>query len=86
MTYDASTQPGSVGTVTSAQLWQRVDDFLTALVPVAEEAGIRLATHPDDRPLTTLRGAARLVIHPDLYQTLLAIYPSHSAPLAFCQG
>ena len=86
MTYDPSAPPGSVGTVTSEQLWQRLADFLTALVPVAEEAGVRLAAHPDDPPLPTLRGTARLVIHPDLYQRLLDIYPSHSNALEFCQG
>ena len=34
------------------------------LVPVAEEAGVRLAAHPDDPPVERLRGTARLVNTP----------------------
>ena len=38
------------------EIWQRLADFLEALVPVAEENGVRLAAHPDDPPVDTLRG------------------------------
>jgi mannonate dehydratase len=72
--------------VTTEQLWQRLGDFLKAVVPVAEEAGVRLAAHPDDPPMPTLRGTARLVYQPHLYQELLDIYPSHYNALEFCQG
>ena len=46
--YDPDAPPGDIGTVTADQLWSRLEYFLTALVPVAEEAGVRLAAHPDD--------------------------------------
>src|SRR5438132_3225915 len=36
MTYDPEAAEGTVGTITSEQLWQRIGDFLKALVPVAE--------------------------------------------------
>ena len=55
-------------------------------MPVAEEAGVRLAAHPDDPPLPVVRGTARLVYKPELYQRLLDIYPSHANALEFCQG
>ena len=84
--YDREAPVGTVGTVTSEQLWDRLERFLTELVPVAEEAGVRLAAHPDDPPLETLRGTARLVIRPELYQRLLDIVPSHANALEFCQG
>ena len=86
MTYDPDAPAGTLGTVTSEQLWQRVTDFLREVVPVAEEAGVRLAAHPDDPPMPSLRGTARLVYRPDLFQRLLDIYPSHSNALEFCQG
>jgi mannonate dehydratase len=86
MTYDPAAPPGTVGEVTSEQLWQRLADFLQAVVPAAEEAGVRLAAHPDDPPMPTLRGAARLVYQPRLFQKLLDIYPSRSNALEFCQG
>ncbi len=86
MIYDRDAEPGTVGTVTSEQLWDRVERFLQELVPVAEEAGVRLAAHPDDPPLPTLRGAARLVHQPSLYQRLLDLAPSRANALEFCLG
>jgi mannonate dehydratase len=86
MTYDPNAAPGTVPPVTTDQLWQRLEDFLRAVVPVAEEAGVRLAAHPDDPPLPQLRGHARLVNQPRLYQRLLDLYPSRANALEFCQG
>jgi mannonate dehydratase len=86
MVYDPSAPAGTIGTVTAEELWSRLEYFLKELVPVAEEAGVRLAAHPDDPPLPTLRGAARLVYRPELYQKLIDIVPSHHNALEFCQG
>ncbi|MCB0155904.1 MAG: mannonate dehydratase [Anaerolineae bacterium] len=86
MVYDPDAPPGTIGTVTHEQLWQRLTDFLQAVVPVAEEAGVRLAAHPDDPPMPTIRGTARLVYQPDYYQKLLDIQPSHHNGLEFCLG
>jgi len=84
--YDKEAPPGHMGPVSEEQLWQRLSDFLTALVPVAEEAGVRLAAHPDDPPLPTLRQTPRLVYTPERYQRLLDIVPSYYNALEFCQG
>jgi mannonate dehydratase len=78
--------PGDIGTVTREQMWDRLTYFLENLAPVAEEAGVRLAAHPDDPPLRELRQTGRLITHPDDYQRLLDIVPSHSNGLEFCQG
>ncbi len=86
MVYDPEAHAGTVGTVTQEQLWQRLTDFLQAVVPVAEEAGVRLALHPDDPPMPTLRGTARLVYQPDYYQRVLDLKPSSSNGLEFCLG
>lgn len=84
--YDPNAPEGDIGTVTSEQFWDRFAYFLKEVVPVAEEAGVRLAAHPDDPPLPALRGTARLVYKPELYQKLLDIMPSRSNALEFCQG
>jgi mannonate dehydratase len=84
--YDKDAPPGHMAAVSEEQLWQRIGDFLTAIVPVAEEAGVRLAAHPDDPPLPTLRQTPRLVYTPDRYQRLLDIVPSYYNALEFCQG
>jgi mannonate dehydratase len=86
MVYDPKAPEGTAGAVTQEQLWQRLTDFLHAVVPVAEEAGVRLALHPDDPPMPTLRGAARLVYQPDYYQRVLGIKPSYHNGIEFCAG
>jgi len=86
MIYDLSAAPGFVPKVSSEELWQRLEDFLRALVPVAEECGVRLAAHPDDPPVEQLRGTARLVNQPEKYQRLLDILPSPANGLEFCLG
>ena len=86
MVYDPNAPAGTIPAVTSEQLWERLTWFLHEVVPVAEEAGVRLAAHPDDPPMPTIRGHARLVYKPELYQRLLDIYPSHANALEFCQG
>ncbi len=83
---DANAPPGDIGTVTHEEMWGRLTYFLENLVPVAAEAGVRLAAHPDDPPLPVLRGTARLITHPDRYRRLLDIVPSHNNGIEFCQG
>jgi mannonate dehydratase len=72
--------------VSEAELWERLAWFLNELVPVAEEAGVRLAAHPDDPPVERLRGSARLVNAHEKYDRLLAIRPSPANALEFCIG
>lgn len=46
-------------------LWRNHQYFLDAVLPVAEEVGVRLALHPDDPPVDAmLGGAARIFITP----------------------
>jgi mannonate dehydratase len=86
MVYDAHAPAGIVASATHEELWQRLSDFLDALVPVAEEAGVTLAAHPDDPPMSTIRAQPRLVYQPRLYQKLLDLKPSPRNALEFCVG
>ena len=72
--------------VSDGELWERLGRFLEELVPVAEEAGVKLAAHPDDPPAERLRGTARLVNDPAKYDRLLAIVDSPANALEFCIG
>jgi mannonate dehydratase len=76
----------TVGPVGSEEMWRRLGGFLREVIPVAEEAGVRLALHPDDPPLPTLRGAARLVYHPDSFQRVFDLAPSPMNAVEFCVG
>ncbi len=86
MIYDPDAPEGQVPAITHDDLWRRLKEFLDALLPVAEEAGVRLALHPDDPPLATLRGTPRLVYQPWMYQRVLDIAPSPANALEFCLG
>jgi mannonate dehydratase len=86
MVYDENAPQGMLDTITHEQLWQRLEYFLTELLPVAEEAGVVLAAHPDDPPVPMLRQTPRLVYQPAMYQRLLDISDSPSNKLEFCLG
>jgi mannonate dehydratase len=86
MVYDGNAAPGILAPVAPEELWRRHGDFLDALVPVAEKAGVILAAHPDDPPMPTVRGQPRLVNQPQLYQRLIDRCLSPSNALEFCLG
>ena len=86
MVYDRSAPLGTVPSATTEELWQRLEGFLEEVIPVAEEAGVTLAAHPDDPPLPTVRGQPRLVYQPRLYQKLIDLNPSPRNALEFCIG
>jgi len=84
--FDPDDPTETVGAVSSEEMWRRFGGFLREMMPVAEEAGVTLALHPDDPPLPTLRGAARLVYHPDYYQRVFDLAPSPMNAIEFCVG
>ena len=86
MTYDANAGPGDVAETSHETLWQRLAEFLDEMIPIAEEAGVTLAAHPDDPPMPTMRSQPRLVYQPHMYQRLLALRPSPANALEFCLG
>jgi mannonate dehydratase len=71
---------------THEQLWSRLQRFLDEVLPVAEKAGVRLALHPDDPPMPTIRGQPRLVYQPRMYQRVIDMNPSPANALEFCVG
>lgn len=78
--------PGLMEHCSSNELWERLQVFLEAVLPVAEASGVVLAAHPDDPPMPTVRGTPRLVYQPGLYQRLIDLNPSPSNQLEYCLG
>ena len=72
--------------VTQEQLWNRLERFLSDVLPTAEKAGVVLAAHPDDPPMPTIRGHARLVYQPHLYRRLFDRVPHRHLKAEFCLG
>jgi mannonate dehydratase len=59
--------------------------FLEAVVPVAEEVGVRLAVHPDDPPFSVL-GLPRIVSQAADIEAVLKMADSPANGLCFCTG
>jgi mannonate dehydratase len=74
------------GVVTEEQLWENLHYFLKAVVPVAEQANVKLAMHPDDPPLSPIRGLGRIMRSVENYQRLLDLVPSPVNGITLCQG
>lgn len=66
-------------------LRQSLKFFLEAIVPVAEQGGLKLAIHPDDPPRPIL-GLPRVVSVKDDVQWLLDAVPSSSNGITLCTG
>jgi len=74
------------GVVTEEQLWDNLKYFLERVVPVAEKANVKLAMHPDDPPLSPIRGLGRIMRSVENYQRLLDLVPSPVNGITLCQG
>ncbi len=75
--------PGA--TIEAERVWDNLEYFLKQVIPVAEDAGVKLAMHPDDPPMS-LRGQARIMTSPDNFERLINLVKSPSNGLTFCQG
>ncbi len=78
--------PTWAGQVSAEHLWDTFAYFLRRVVPVAEGAGVRLALHPDDPPLSPLRGIARIMTSVDAFQRVVDLIDSPMNAITLCQG
>ena len=72
--------------LTEDALWRNLRYFLEIVLPVAEKAGVKLAMHPDDPPLSPVRGTPRIMRSIEAFDRLLELVPSPSNGIALCQG
>lgn len=73
------------GAITRERLRANFVDFLDAVVPTAEELGLRLCCHPDDPPFALL-GLPRVMSTEDDYRYMLAAVDSPANGMTLCSG
>jgi len=78
--------PADLGPIGENELWQNLEYFLRRVIPVAEKWDVRLAMHPDDPPLSPIRGVARIMRSVENFQRLLDLVPSPMNGITLCQG
>lgn len=74
------------GSVSADQMWERITRFQERCVPVAAEAGVHLACHPDDPPIQRHWGVAQALNSVEGLSRLIEIVPSEYNGLLFCLG
>jgi len=73
--------------VTEEEMWERMESFMRAVIPVAEKAGVTMALHPDDPPVPEpLGGVAQVCSTTAQFRRIFDSVPSHHHRMLFCQG
>jgi len=73
-------------TVSDDEMWDNYLYFARAVFPVAEDAGVRLALHPDDPPVPALGGIARIFRSVDALERAAELVDSEAWALELCLG
>jgi len=68
------------------EIWSNITYFLKAVVPVAEQSGVRLALHPNDPPAPISRGSEQIMGTVEGWKRLIEIVPSASNGITFDCG
>ena len=71
--------------VDAERLWDNLAYFLERVVPVAEQAGVRMAIHPDDPPWPIF-GLPRIITNAAALERLVALVDSPANGVTFCTG
>jgi mannonate dehydratase len=71
---------------TEGELWENFQYFMERIIPVAEDAGVRLALHPNDPPTASLGGIPCLIRSWESYERAFQIAGSPALGMEFCCG
>ncbi len=83
---DLSPEPTELGPIGEDALWANLEYFLDRVLPAAERSGVRLAMHPDDPPLSPIRGVGRIMRSVENFRRLVDMRPSTMNGVTLCQG
>ncbi len=68
------------------EIWANYTHFMKEVVPVADEAGVRIGFHPDDPPTPSQFGVAHIFSTFEDYKTALKIANSPNVGVCLCVG
>jgi mannonate dehydratase len=68
------------------EMWANITYFLKAVIPVAEQAGVRLAQHPNDPPAPLSRGSGQIMGTVEGWKHLVDIVKSPANGITFDCG
>ena len=72
---------------TKEEIWENYTYFIKKVVPVAEEAGVRIGIHPDDPPVPVLAGVPRCIFSNfEGYKRAMEIANSPNVGICLCCG
>jgi mannonate dehydratase len=71
---------------TEDEIWKNFEHFIHQILPVAEEADVRLALHPNDPPAPALGGIPCLIRSFEDYERAFAVADSPYLGMEFCTG
>ncbi|MBS7615387.1 mannonate dehydratase [Candidatus Bathyarchaeota archaeon] len=74
------------GIVTEEKMWENFAYFIERVMPVAEEANVKMALHPDDPPVPSVAGISRIMRSVEAFKRAMEIFPSEYNGIEFCQG
>lgn len=72
--------------VTEEELWENYECFISGVLPTAEQAGVKLGLHPDDPPLSPLRGVGRIFTSAESFARAMRLSDSPAHGITFCQA
>ena len=72
--------------VTEEELWDNYAVFVREVMPAAEKAGVMMGLHPDDPPLSPLRGVGRIFTSVAAFERAMTLSDSRSHRVTFCQA
>jgi len=67
-------------------MWDNLTYFLEGIMPTAEKFNMKMAAHPDDPPISPLRGISRIFTSADNFRRIMNIAPSPMNGVTFCQA
>lgn len=76
---------GEYADIDDEKLWANLEYFIKKIIPVAEEADVKMAIHPDDPPWSIF-GLPRIITNKENLERFINLYDSPNNGLTLCAG